>query len=345
MPNKIVDLYTQRAALQIEPKRVLDPWFNSEAEFVPNDVKGTTAHFTIESRGTANTSALGEYAGPTGTQTLTAYDIEVAMAEYGEDPVVINRHWDLETNYDWFGRKVDAVAGQAIEVWNSKMVTAAYGTLPVTGNYVHATGIFDVNAQAMVYLGSDTTTETARTSITTTDLLTLDWVIRAYAILERRGVAPMMTPMGPRYMAFAHPNMIGDVKKLAAAAGSGMDLVPNTSDALNLKNGIIGDWQGFIWVSDPSAYYASTYNVFPILYCGADFLGIAKRPSAALPAPYGNNTTIFGVNEFMQLRLTPTGDTQGRLAELGFYFEAGVGILNPKCAFRHELYSANQLLT
>lgn len=347
MPNKITDFYTSKAIMQIEPKRVLDQYFDVDPDRMESTDKGTVAHYTIEDRGTASDTPLGEYAGPTGSQILSSYDIEVILKEYGEDPVIINRHWDLETNYPWFARKFEAVGSQAITVWNNLLHTIAYDTIggATTGaaSYVHPTGTFDPIADSLVYLGSDTSSEAARANVTTTDTITADWVRYAHAVLHRRGVPKIFTSRGERYLAFAHPNLMSTVKKVAGAEGGGMDIVPNSADAISLKNGLIMDWQGFYWIEDPTAVYiglgSSSCNVFPVLYAGRDFLALPKRPVSALSAPWTANTIRFPVNEFMEIRLSPVGDTQGRLAELGFYFEAGTNIYNPQCSFRHEFYA------
>lgn len=350
--NKVTDFYRDNAILQIEPARVYDQFFTREADKIEPTAKGSVAHYTLTDRGTADATPLGEYADAVGSQVLTSYDIEVNLKEYGEDPLTINRHWDLVTVYNWFLDHINVCAGQAIEVWNGLLKTQVLDTIgDGTATYTHATGTYTLasGASGLTFYGAGarTTSGANRAAVTTTDTYSAAWTDYALATLRRRGVKPYMTSKGPRFVAFAHPNLMANVRAAARAAGGGMDLAVNSEDAIMLKNGVVGDWNGCIWVEDPLSVYAASglgsVNVFPITYAGEDFLAVPMRKVADMPAPPADIVRI-PINEFMEIRLSPSGGTHGRIWHMAFYFEAGCGIYNPKAQFRQEFYTANQTI-
>lgn len=342
--NQVDHRYEMSALMAAYPLRRWDQVARLMPSRFMEGARGKSAIFGIRSTPTVSTTALPLNAAATTSQVPVVSQVEIEMYEYGEDPLSVNMAWQAAYSYnDELGQNVNAAAEQAMHIRNKLIVK---GTLDAyTGNtsYTHGTGTYTPTTDNLVYLGTDTTTETARSAIATGDTFTSDaWVHKAREILAGRGVKPFMFSDGfEGYVAMCPPQLVGDIMRVSSGEWRAFVYTSET----RLARGIIGDWQGFRWIEDPLSFYPSagsgSVHVAAITFMGQDYIGVPSLPVAQLP-PLTGSGAIVNVDEFTQVRVTPQNDPHGRLSWVSPYMIMGSGILDPRNAFRLECYSTNQ---
>lgn len=341
--------YVLQAAQRTIPFRFWDLAADLEPDMVnaPVNGKGAAAVYTVYDPATVSTSSLPDLAGAIGTQNPTAHNISISMAQKGESPEVVSAAWEALLSFQpEISRSITRMASAGMVARNIIIAQGVLDSLPAAGNYSWDGTNYDVHTNHMVYLGSDTATEAARSGITTTDTLTdVKWVRRGVAALRARGVEPFYFDDGfVGYLGYVSPQLKMDIMAIAVANGGMARLDYTRND--HIINGYIGDWEGIRWIEDVFSIYkaagTSSCHVHPMTLLGSGAIGIPFANVAMLP-PMTEGRAI-NINEFLQVRITPASDTAGRLLNVGFYFYGGAGIINPFNIFRQEFYATDQRL-
>ena len=297
----------------------------------------------------AHTSALPASGDASVNITPTADVISVSLDEYGEGYITVPASETLEGVEPSMAllKHIEQQAENAGKSLNALAKTAGIDTIPASGSYTNGTMTYsDVQADGLVYLGTDTTSESARNTIATTDIIDVSWVDRAHTKLRTRGAKPFAMVDGqPVYAAVIHPNVWFDIQQDDSFNGLNnmIQYTASANDAILFN--YVGVWRGFIWITDNNNIYsgagAGAINVYPTVFLGKDFLVKDYASPAMLPKSEGGKLVeTMDIMESAQIRLVPQLGTHAREKILSWYAYVGYGVYNASAAFRLETASS-----
>lgn len=212
----------------------------------------------------------------------------------------------------------------------------------VTNNNTGATLTYQPVSDELVYLGSDTTSETARSSVAATETFAdLKWLVKAHKILKTRGAEPIaMLGTEPIYNMMVPATMLETLKNSTDYEAELRALqVGGTNDAI--MSGTMSVIRGFnvIEVPDDAATIAGAgaagIDLGAVLFCGKNFTCKCGLPASQLP-PGTNAKARMAVDEITEIRGTDAGDGFGTNTNYAPMFYVGYGINEPLAGFRME---------
>lgn len=225
-------------------------------------IAGKTQRFVIYTNFAAATSPLGEYDDATSTAVAESY-VDVSPAEYG-----LTTTRTTLANLQSGGQLTMAIfegLGRNLGLTKNALATAA---LEATTNALVVGG----KAEADVLAG---------------DIMSITEINKVYNKLSRTNVP---TLPGGMYIAFAHDDVINDIRG-ATAAGSWMDTTKYTSTTPLMNE--VGAYGGFRWVRNNNANFADqtgagTVDLYSTCFLGANALiyGVTVTPNPVISGPY-----------------------------------------------------------
>jgi len=265
----------------------------------------------------------------------------------------------LQSPHDDFTQCVKNVAYRAGSALDNLAIKAFMGLTSATSdapnptdiNWAHPLGgttsggvqYFKPLTDGLVILG--TSTATARSKVVSGSILTADIVRARYTDLKTNNVPSFgMVDGNPLYAVIAHPAVYYDLKR-ESGNNSWTDTHKYVAEGFgNIKYAVLGIWEGFIFLESSRMFYqssgASSVNIFPTLFVGADALGKGFTPANYLPQ-LDPSIQRVPLAESADIRIKPAGDAQGRFSTVAWYANLAYKIINPKGMIRQELTTSN----
>jgi N4-gp56 family major capsid protein len=227
---------------------------------------------------------------------------------------------------------------ELIDMSLTKWVRAAVETF----EYLAATAASaSTDTDQLHYVG-----QTARASITATDILTLSDIRKGVARLSKTGAPKFMIPgvPGPVYLGFIHPDVAHDLK----AESSGVFEGAINVNASNYQLHSIGVAAGVLWFEAPSGNAttsgvlnadagAGVVDVYYTLIVGDESFGRVASPVASQP----NCQDISIVPDGSMIgRISYPGTNLGTVKEAGFIGNIGFKIIEDAGIYRIESASS-----
>jgi N4-gp56 family major capsid protein len=234
--------------------------------------------------------------------------------------------------------RIDQASQQAsvIELVNSTITQIAQAVAQTFDYHAANAAIASATANTFHYVG-----QTARASITATDILTLTDARKAHARLTAAHAPQFNIPgYGSVYLALVHPHVAYDLKN---ASSTPIFEGAANINAPNYIGNVLGYAAGFLWIeAAPSSILladagAGNVDVYLTMFMGANAL---KMVHGAVPPQNGTTTVKLNKEGSMVMRITYPQSHLGITKEVGFITNIGFGLVQATGTYRVEAASS-----
>lgn len=276
----------------------------------------------------------------TGSASINQRVVEITLQEYGENPIAVNGSATLLAVTDALNEAV-RLQSRAAAIALEKLVAQALVDNGVPGNnnsWTYAGKTWNPIDDNLLWLGTDTTSETSRSAVTTSDTMKSSMLRTAYAILSKRGVPKFKSSAGEFYVMVAHPYIVHDLKN-EADPGGWLDVGRFIDNANGIRFGIVGIYEGFLIIEsiygtdigivlgddgsgNPNVHGYRTY------FFGQEYIGKGYVPQELLPIT-DSNVEVMPLTESVQIRVLPAYDSHARHKNVAWYAFLGYALIQP----------------